>query len=114
MSIALSATKALLAAAFLGAGGMKLSGNPKMAGNFARWGFLSWFMTLVGAAEVAGGIGLLVPQTRTFAAAGLILVMVGAAGTHLGHEEYAESAPALILTALLAAVLLLGGSASYL
>jgi putative oxidoreductase len=105
MSIALTALKGLLAVAFLGAGGMKLSGNPKMAGNFERWGFPSWFMTLIGAAEVAGAIGLFLPQTGSFAAAGLILVMLGAAGTHLGHKEYGESAPAFVLMLLLIAVL---------
>jgi putative oxidoreductase len=106
MSFAATAIRGLSAAAFLGAGGMKLWGNPKMAENFERWGFPSWFMTSVGAAEVAGGVGLLLPQTRFFAAAGLILVMLSAAGTHMGHEEYAESVSALVLTALLAVLLM--------
>jgi uncharacterized membrane protein YphA (DoxX/SURF4 family) len=110
MNVALWALKGLLAAAFLGAGGAKLAGNPKMKANFSGWGFPAWFMTFVGAAEAAGGIGLLVPQTRAAAAAGLILLMLGAAGTHLRHREYGASAPALILAALAAAVLVYGGT----
>jgi uncharacterized membrane protein YphA (DoxX/SURF4 family) len=102
--------RGLLACAFLGAGGAKLAGNAGMAANFARWGFPRWFMTCVGAAEVLGGLGLAVPAAANAAAAGLVLLMVGAAATHLRHREYAASVPALALLALLGALLALGGA----
>jgi putative oxidoreductase len=108
--IALWVVKGLLAAAFLGAGGAKLAGNPKMKANFAGWGFPAWFVVFVGAAEVSGAIGLLAPQTRFLAAAGLLVLMIGAAGTHLRHREYGPAVPALILAALLGVVLVYGGT----
>jgi uncharacterized membrane protein YphA (DoxX/SURF4 family) len=112
MNAAAWVVKGLSAAAFLGAGGAKLAGNPKMAANFARWGYPRWFMTFVGAAEVAGAIGVLVPETRVLAAAGLLLLMLGGAGTHLRHREFAASVPALLLTAMQGFVLFFGGAAS--
>ena len=111
MNAALWGLKGLLAAAFLGAGGSKLAGVPKLKENFARWGFPGWFRSFVGAAEIAGGLGLLVAQTRAAAAACLAVLMAGAAATHLKHREYGPAVPAALLLALLVVVLIFGGGA---
>ena len=39
---------------------------------------------LFGLAEVLGGIGILVPRTRNLALSGLVLLMTGAIGIHVG------------------------------
>jgi putative oxidoreductase len=76
---------ALLGILFLLAGVGKLTGQATEA--FANWGYPSWFATFIGAAEAAGGIGLLIPQLTRFAIIGLTLVMFGAAYTHLANGE---------------------------
>ena len=61
------------------------SGAPKLfaleaaAEGFDLIGWGDWFMYLVGALEVAGGVGLLIPRVSGLAAIGLSLLMVGAA-----------------------------------
>ena len=45
-------------------------------------------MTLVGALEVAGAAGLLVPRLSALASACLSALMLGAIGTHLVHAEW--------------------------
>ena len=96
-NIVLWAGSALLALAFLGAGATKLSGNPEMAANFARWGFPEGFMYVVGALEVAGAIGLLLPRLAGYAAPALVGVMLGAIGTHVLHAEWGAIVPPLVL-----------------
>lgn len=83
--------------AFLASGGMKLTGSPDLAAEFAHWGYPSWFMLLIGALEVAGGIGLMLRKFSALAAAGLIVIMIGALVTHLRFAEYGPSVPALVL-----------------
>ena len=55
---------------------------------FTRWGIPLWMMHFIGASELAGAIGLLVPRTRRPAAFALFLVMIGGLATHLTHGEY--------------------------
>lgn len=79
---------------------------------FEAWGYPSWFAVLIGAAELAGAIGLLVPRTTRWAAVGLVLVMLGAVFTHVTNGEGAQVLRPLIFLGGLAAVLLLrSGSA---
>lgn len=66
---------------------------------------------LAGTAEVLAGLGLVLPgvlRVHTYltplAALGLVLVMLGAAGWHLGRGEYASIVMNLILAALAAFV----------
>jgi uncharacterized membrane protein YphA (DoxX/SURF4 family) len=101
---------ALLALAFLASGGSKLANAPSASGlpfdqQFVAWGYPAWARLLVGAAEVAGAVGLLVPPTRFYAAGGLTLLMLGAIATHLrvGEAAYAPVPLALgLLTAFVA------------
>ena len=54
---------------------------------FEGWGYPAWFALLIGCAELAGAIGLLVPKTTRWAVYGLSAVMIGAAFTHLSNGE---------------------------
>lgn len=106
----------LLALAFAGAGGMKLTTpktelvkNPAMA-----WAndFSAGQIQAIGAAEVAGGIGLVAPAAlgilpvlTPLAAAGLAALMAGAVMTHVQRSE--PTGPAAVLCLLSAAVAVL-------
>jgi putative oxidoreductase len=83
-SIALWALQILLAAAFAFGGLNKLFAlQTEVVESFARMGFGVWFRYLVGALELAGAIGLLIPRLSGLAALGLAGVMLGAVGIHL-------------------------------
>jgi len=56
--------------------------------HFTTWGIPFWMMHIIGASELAGAIGLLVPRTRLAAAFALFLLMIGGLLTHLTHGEY--------------------------
>ena len=62
--------------------------------HFATWGLPLWLMHFIGASELAGAIGLLVPRTRLAAAFSLFLLMVGGLVTHLVNGEYRVRADA--------------------
>lgn len=79
----------MLAGAFLLTGGMKLVGSPDMLASFAKWGYDSWFMYVIGAIEVASAAALLLPALSFFGALGIIAIMLGALFTHATHGEYA-------------------------
>ena len=55
---------------------------------FTKWGIPLWMMHVIGASELAGAVGLLVPRTRPVAAFALFLLMIGGLLTHLTHGEY--------------------------
>ena len=65
----------------------KLSGDPETDANFIRWGFTPTFKLVIGCLEGLGAIGLLIPRLRRLAAVGLFGIMIGAAHTHLTHDE---------------------------
>ncbi len=66
----------------------KLTGTPGVLEMFENWGYPGRFAHVVGALEFAGGVGLLIPRVARYAAAGLLVVMVGAFFTHLFAAEY--------------------------
>jgi putative oxidoreductase len=72
----------LLAVMFIKAGFDKLSNLDGTMKMFGGLGLPSWFGGLIGAAELLGGIGLLVPRTVRLAALGLIIIMIGAVFMH--------------------------------
>jgi uncharacterized membrane protein YphA (DoxX/SURF4 family) len=98
MNIALWVVQGLLALVMIGAGTTKavspkakLVANPHMA-----WAadFTQGQIKLIGLAEIAGAVGLivpwathLVPVLTPIAAACLAVIMVGAVRTHLGRKE---------------------------
>jgi hypothetical protein len=92
----------LLAALFLFAGGMKLVAPPEMlTGPVA---FPVWFIRFIGAAEVLGAVGLILPemlkvkrQLTPLAAAGLIVIMCGATVVNaIGGGAVAAIGPVII------------------
>ena len=113
MGIALGVAQVLVAVAFLGAGATKLSQpKEKLIKNMA-WveDFSQPAVRLIGAAEVLGAIGVVLPALTgilpwltPLAALGLVLLMVGAALTHLRRTEYGNIAVNSVLLVLVAFV----------
>jgi uncharacterized membrane protein YphA (DoxX/SURF4 family) len=107
MGIALWIVQVLLAAAFLVSGMTKLSQpKEKLVKNMA-WveDFSQGAVRIIGALEVLGAIGIVLPALTgilpwltPLAAAGLVLTMIGAALTHLRRAEYSViTVPAVVL-----------------
>lgn len=116
MSTAATIIAALLAAIFLFVGFAKLFRAPALVAEFERFGYPSWSRVTTGAAEVVGAALLLSGIAATGAgiagAALLIVVMLGALGTHLRVGDRADKfAPVLLLLSLLMAELVLRASA---
>ena len=65
----------------------KLMSSADTVANFERWGLPGKMYLVIGAFEMLGAIGLLVPKTSAYAAIGLIMIMMGALYTHLTHGE---------------------------
>ena len=72
------AVQILLAAVFAVAAVPKLAGAHSATVMFSQIGAGQWLRYLVGAAELAGAIGLLIPRLAGLAAAGLAADMAGA------------------------------------
>jgi len=112
MNVALWIVQGLLAALFLFAGGAKLVlPLDQMAGPVALPG---WFLRFLGVAEVLGGLGLILPgllrirQGLTpLAAAGLVIIMIGATVVTL-VGDMAAVALMNVVVALLAAFVAYG------
>ncbi|MEZ5346890.1 MAG: DoxX family protein [Pyrinomonadaceae bacterium] len=95
----------LLALGFLLASLGKLTGAQTQM--FEQWGYPSWFAYIIGIAELAGAIGLLIPKFTKFAILGLTLIMIGAAFTHLANGESMQIIRPAIFAILLWGVWLL-------
>lgn len=110
MNIALWVLQILLAAAFLGAGIPKIiMPKQQLAERLGGWvhSFSEPMIKFIGAAEVLGAIGLIVPAATgiapvltPLAASGLAILMAGAAITHLRRGERKETVPSLVLGVL--------------
>ena len=114
MGIALWVVQVLLAAVFLVSGATKLA-RPKEK-LVKKWAWVEDFsqptVLIIGALEVLGAIGIVLPALTgilpwltPLAALGLVLTMIGAALTHLRRAEYggiAVTAVLLILAAFVA------------
>ena len=83
MNIALWVLQILLALQFVMAGLAKLFGDPAMVEMFTNIGIGQWFRYAVGALEIAGAVGVLVPRVSGLAALGLVCLMIGATLTNL-------------------------------
>ncbi len=113
VSIALWVVQVLLAAAFVVSGATKLSQpKEKLVKNMA-WveDFSQGAVHIIGALEVLGAIGIVLPALTgilpwltPLAALGLVLTMIGAALTHLRRAEYGSIAVAAVLLILAAFV----------
>ena len=83
VNIALWVLQVLLALLFAMAGFVKVIGDPATVEMFATIGVGQWFRYLVGALEVAGAFGILIPRFSGPAALGLVCLMAGATLTNL-------------------------------
>lgn len=95
---------ALLTVAFLLSGGTKLAGSQMHVDNFLRWGYPDWFRLVVGTIEVVSAVLLLLPRAAPYAAAALVVVMIGAVGTHIVADEMPMAVAPAVLGALAAYV----------
>jgi uncharacterized membrane protein YphA (DoxX/SURF4 family) len=83
VNVGLWVLQAVLALQFAGGGLAKLAGSPELVALFADIGAGQWLRYVVGALEIAGAVGLLVPRLSRLAALGLAALMVGATVTNL-------------------------------
>ena len=104
MFIATIVLSALVAAAVLGSGAAKLAGAQQSIAIRDRLGVAPWLWRAVGVLEVAaaGGLaaGLTVPVLGIAAAVGLVLLLVGAIGTHARSHDLSNAIPAVGLLPL--------------
>jgi putative oxidoreductase len=104
MVIVLWTVTVLLAVFFTMMGLPKLLGLGGWAGRFATWGYPPSFVILVGVAELAGAVMVLIPRLAILGGALLAVIMLGAAATHLLHGETARVLVPLVLFAVLTVV----------
>lgn len=113
LNIALWVVQVLLAVAFAGAGFLKLTAP--IADLAAKMAWINpsnpGLVRFIGAVEILGAIGLIVPAaTRikpvltALAALGLTIVMVLAVGTHVMMNDIPGAVPSIVLGALSAFV----------
>ncbi|MFB9686516.1 DoxX family protein [Amycolatopsis plumensis] len=86
-----------LALQFAGGGIMKVTGTPVMVEMFTEIGAGQWLRYVVGALEIAGAVGLLIPLLSSLAALGLAAVVVGAAITNVFLLEESPWLPLALL-----------------
>ena len=92
----------LLAAAMVGPGVQKFT-RPTWQRMFRTWGYPDGFYLVIGAIEVIGGIGLLIPRIASYCAITLSIVMLGASATQVlrgGRNGVGEIVLALLLAAI--------------
>jgi putative oxidoreductase len=106
MNIVLWILQALLAAAFLAHGWLVLAPPPDIGAQMLAV-FPRWFWVFLGVAEVAAAVGLILPGvTRvmpwlvTWAAVGIMIVMVSATVYNLIRGEFSSAAITLVLLAM--------------
>ena len=94
----------ILAVLFTVAAAGKLISRPQWIEIFRKWGFPDRFYLLIGALEILGAVGLLIPRLAGYAACGLIILMIGAAATHLVNGEGLQVLRPVVFLLLLAIV----------
>ncbi len=87
--------------AYAAAGTSKVLGVDQMAQSFTHFHLPLWFMTFIGACEVAGAIGLLIRRVSALAAVCLAIIMVGAIYMHVTYDAPPMAAPAAVLLVLM-------------
>ena len=106
MNIVLWVVQFLLAAAFLAHGWLLLSPPPQIAEQMNAT-LPRWFQVFLGVAEVLAAVGLtlpgltkILPWLVTWAAGGIMIVMVSATAFHLMRGEISSAAITLLLLAM--------------
>ncbi len=79
-----------VAVLMIGPGAQKFTG-PTWERMFRVWGYPEHFYLLIGAIEVIGGLGLLVPRAASASAVILMVVMAGASATQFLHARNGRS-----------------------
>jgi uncharacterized membrane protein YphA (DoxX/SURF4 family) len=104
MNIALWIVQGLLAALFLFAGGMKLVVPIEEMTKQMPLPLPGWFLLFTGVVEVLGAVGLILPwllrirpDLTPLAAAGLVIVMIGATAYTLAAGEVASAPMPLVV-----------------
>ena len=107
MNTALWAVQALLAVLFLIHGVLYLAPPAKLRAMMDEMPLSRGLILFTGVAEIAAAVGLLVPGLTgiapvlvPLAAAGLVLVMIGAAGFHVRRSEAPQTVVTVVLGAL--------------
>ncbi len=90
----------LLALVCLRSGLLKVTGNIFWVRDFHRWGYPDGFRVVVGIAELASAVLLLIPRFASYGASLFALVMLGAIYTHATHNESSRLPFNLFLLAL--------------
>jgi putative oxidoreductase len=83
----------LLGLTVAGGGVAKLAGDAAMVEMFGDIGAGQWLRVFVGGCEVAGGLGLLIPQVRALAAFGLVVLLLAAVGTNVAFLDTSPLLP---------------------
>jgi uncharacterized membrane protein YphA (DoxX/SURF4 family) len=89
----------LLAVVMIGPGSQKFTGRT-WERMFRQWGYPDGFYLVIGAVEVIGGLGLLIPRFASYSAIVLAVVMIGASATQVlrgGRNGVGEIVFALLL-----------------
>ena len=110
MNLVLWILQVLLAAAFFAHGWMMLAPPPEIAAQMNAM-LPRWFSLFIGVSEVLAAIGLILPGlTRihpwlvTWAAIGIMIVMVSATVYHLARSEWSSAFITFVLLAMAAFV----------
>src|SRR5262245_26598349 len=106
MNIVLWILQVLLAVAFFAHGWLFLTPPPEIAAQMNA-SLPRWFQLFLGAAEVLAAVGLtlpgltrIMPSLVTWAAGGIMIVMVSATIFHLARGEMSSAAITLVLLAM--------------
>jgi len=106
MNLVLWILQVLLAAAFFAHGWMMLAPSPEIAAQMNAM-LTRWFSLFIGVSEVLAAIGLTLPGlTRihpwlvTWAAVGIMIVMVSASVLHVARNEIPQALITLLLLAM--------------
>ena len=93
MNVVLWVLQGVLAAAFLLLGFAKITGAESMVAAFEAIGAGQWFRYLVGALELLGAVGLLIPRLAGLAGLGLLTACQSGASQTAAPPPAATSAP---------------------
>ena len=78
-----------LAVIFVMSGGGKLAQIEMWQNVFVNeWNLPAWMAPVTGVAEILAGLMLLIPRLTTLGAAVIVMVMLGATGTHIMAAEW--------------------------
>jgi uncharacterized membrane protein YphA (DoxX/SURF4 family) len=101
-----------VSALFLFSSYSKLSSDPTQVAGFAQAHLPLWFMYFIGAAELAGAIGLWLPKLQKWAVYGLEIIMVGAVVTTVIFVSAVMAILPLVVGVILWYILKLGNKRS--